>query len=321
MIERLQSQGHRRLARRARISWPPPRAACRRTGCSGSTRHVSLFSRCSASSASSSALVRRIVGGGVHHRAAGSGPPDVRRAHEPRSVSGRGLRTARGDLPGLRQPDRRRAARRRRSACERDVTNKTSTSGTRRNVGASAGLAIVLVIVLLTILAPVLAPQRPGDQFPDRAYAPPMRIHLRDHAGFRAPFVYRQVLDDRVERRFHEDPAAARPSACGLRAGGSSRSIGPSPCCCSVRTRSAETSFRDCSTARACRSGVTLIGALGALLLGPDRRRAGRIAAGPSGCGVDVCRGLRAGAARRVSGACHARAAAAEVEHAGGRSG
>jgi peptide/nickel transport system permease protein len=55
--------------------------------------------------------------------------------------------------------------------------------------------------------APLVSPNPPAAQFVDRAYAPPMRLHIRDAAGFRAPFVYRQRLEDRLARRFVEDRA------------------------------------------------------------------------------------------------------------------
>lgn len=61
------------------------------------------------------------------------------------------------------------------------------------------------------VLAPVLAPNPPAAQFRDRAYAPPMRIRVRDERGFRAPFVYRQHLADRLARRYEEDRSAVVP--------------------------------------------------------------------------------------------------------------
>ncbi len=50
-----------------------------------------------------------------------------------------------------------------------------------------------------------IAPNDPWVQFADRAYAPPMRLHLRAADGWHAPFVYRQVLVDRLSRRFADD--------------------------------------------------------------------------------------------------------------------
>jgi peptide/nickel transport system permease protein len=72
------------------------------------------------------------------------------------------------------------------------------------------GLVPLGFVALAALFAPVLAPQSPATQFTDRVYAPPMHVHLRDAAGWRAPFVYPQVLEDRLMRRFGED--ASRPT-------------------------------------------------------------------------------------------------------------
>jgi peptide/nickel transport system permease protein len=79
-------------------------------------------------------------------------------------------------------------------------------SGRRR-----AGIVLLCVLAAPIVLAPVLAPNAHDVQFRDRAYAPPMRIHVRDVNGFRAPFVYRQQLADRLSRRYDEDRSAALP--------------------------------------------------------------------------------------------------------------
>jgi peptide/nickel transport system permease protein len=76
---------------------------------------------------------------------------------------------------------------------------------------ARIGAWILAAFAALALLAPVIAPNRPGDQFADRAYAPPSRLHFFDASGFRAPFVYRQVLVDRVERTYREDTSAPAP--------------------------------------------------------------------------------------------------------------
>jgi len=70
------------------------------------------------------------------------------------------------------------------------------------------GLWILGVLVLVALFAPLLAPNDPGRQFADRSFAPPMRVHFADAAGLRSPFVFRQRLDDRLERRFSEDRSA-----------------------------------------------------------------------------------------------------------------
>jgi peptide/nickel transport system permease protein len=132
---------------------------------------------------------------------------------------------------------------------------------------AGIGLTVFLMIAVLALLAPVLAPHRPGDQFADRAFAPPMRVHVRDASGLRAPFVYRQTLDDRLERRFHEDRSAARQLVwftggrlVALDQDGPLLLLGGDALGRDVFSRllyGARLSL-----------GVTLIGALGALLLG-----------------------------------------------------
>ncbi len=65
---------------------------------------------------------------------------------------------------------------------------------------AAGGLLITLA--LLALAAPWISPNDPRAQFPDRAFAPPMGIHVRDVDGWHAPFVYRQTLRDRVDRTF-----------------------------------------------------------------------------------------------------------------------
>ena len=79
--------------------------------------------------------------------------------------------------------------------------------GHRQSRGVWIGSAGLMLTALAALSAPVLAPHAPGDQFSDRAYAPPMRIHLRTADGFRAPFVYPQILVDRTVRQYRDDIA------------------------------------------------------------------------------------------------------------------
>jgi peptide/nickel transport system permease protein len=77
------------------------------------------------------------------------------------------------------------------------------------------GAVLLALAATVALLAPLLAPHGQAEQFADRAYAPPMRIHVRDANGFRAPFVYRQVLEDRLLRRYREDTSLAVPIRWG----------------------------------------------------------------------------------------------------------
>ena len=75
----------------------------------------------------------------------------------------------------------------------------------RRRWATTAGLILIVTIAIAAVAAPFLAPNPPHVPFPDRAYAPPMRLHVIGNAGVSAPFVYPQVLEHRVSRTFRED--------------------------------------------------------------------------------------------------------------------
>jgi peptide/nickel transport system permease protein len=66
------------------------------------------------------------------------------------------------------------------------------------------GYALLALVVVAAIAAPVLAPNAPDDRFGDLLYAPPTRVHVWD-GGLHVPFIYRQRLVSRIERRFEED--------------------------------------------------------------------------------------------------------------------
>jgi peptide/nickel transport system permease protein len=73
------------------------------------------------------------------------------------------------------------------------------------------GVSVLVAVAGLALAAPVVAPNSFREQFADRAFAPPMSLRVRDAAGLHAPFVYRQVLEDRLMRRFSEDTAVRVP--------------------------------------------------------------------------------------------------------------
>jgi len=73
------------------------------------------------------------------------------------------------------------------------------------------GVGLILVCGAMTVLAPALAPNPPSTSFEDRSYAPPMRIHLWHGGRWQGPFVYPQVLRNRIMREFDEDRSAPAP--------------------------------------------------------------------------------------------------------------
>ena len=74
-----------------------------------------------------------------------------------------------------------------------------------------AAAGIVLAFVALAALAPWFTANDPQKQFNNRAYAPPMRIHVRDAHGWHLPFVYRQTLVHRLNRTYVEDHSKRVP--------------------------------------------------------------------------------------------------------------
>jgi len=71
--------------------------------------------------------------------------------------------------------------------------------------------AIVGLMTCGALAAPGISPHAPHEQFSDRSYAPPTRVHLRHGDTWHAPFVYRQVLVDRVNRQFADDTSHRVP--------------------------------------------------------------------------------------------------------------
>jgi len=72
--------------------------------------------------------------------------------------------------------------------------------------------AIVLLgIGVLAICAPWIAPNPPDRMLPDRTFAPPMRPHVFGPNGLQRPFVYPQVLEDRLVSRYRADVTETAP--------------------------------------------------------------------------------------------------------------
>jgi peptide/nickel transport system permease protein len=67
------------------------------------------------------------------------------------------------------------------------------------------------IVAGLAIAAPLFAPNDPTTPFANRSFAPPTRIHVHDDSGWHAPFIYRQVLLDRIMSRYAEDTTSRVP--------------------------------------------------------------------------------------------------------------
>ena len=73
-----------------------------------------------------------------------------------------------------------------------------------------AGIALLAVMAVMAALAPWIAPNPPTRSFNDLLPAPPTVVHVWD-GGPTAPFVYRQRIISRLERRFEADTTARVP--------------------------------------------------------------------------------------------------------------
>jgi peptide/nickel transport system permease protein len=131
-----------------------------------------------------------------------------------------------------------------------------------------AAAGFVIAVVAVAALAPWIAVHNPQTMFDNRAFAPPMRVHLKDAQGWHLPYVYPQSLVDRISRIYAEERSHPQP----LRWFSEGRLVsidssgGPLLLCggdalgrdlCSRLIYGARLSL-----------GVSLIGACGALLLG-----------------------------------------------------
>src|SRR5687768_2976750 len=131
-----------------------------------------------------------------------------------------------------------------------------------------AAAALVLAFLAVAALAPWVAANDPQTIFTDRAYAPPMRVHVQDAEGWHWPFVYRQALVNRSSRTFIED----RSQRVSLRWFSEGRLVSIDPSGGPLLLCGADALGRDlCARliyGARLSLGVSLIGACGALLLG-----------------------------------------------------
>jgi peptide/nickel transport system permease protein len=94
--------------------------------------------------------------------------------------------------------------------------NRVQPSGfrVRPRFQAWFGGAVLAIGALCTVFASWIAPYDPHRQFPDYPYAPPMRLRVVDDAGeWHAPFAYRLVLANRLERKYAVDRSTRVPLA------------------------------------------------------------------------------------------------------------
>lgn len=131
-----------------------------------------------------------------------------------------------------------------------------------------AAWGVLIVLMASAAAAGWLSPNDPTRPFPDRTYAPPMRLHVWHEGQWQGPFVYAQRLDDRLSSRYVNDQSRPLP----LRWFRNGRLVSLDPGDGPLLLLGADALGRD-AFARLLHGarlslGVALIGALGALVVG-----------------------------------------------------
>jgi peptide/nickel transport system permease protein len=135
-------------------------------------------------------------------------------------------------------------------------------------MSAILGRWLLILTALFALAAPVLAPNRSSDQFPDRNYAPPTRIHVHDRSGFHAPFIYRQVMVNRLLSEYGEDTSVRVSIAWGAEGRLASVSGDAGPLLLLGADDLGRDIFSRLLFGARLSLGVTCLGAIGALVLG-----------------------------------------------------
>ena len=141
------------------------------------------------------------------------------------------------------------------------------TGRPRRRWSVRIASAVLGFAVILTLVGSALAPHSPNEQFDDRAYAPPTRIHFIDAAGVHAPFMHPLVPVDRLARLYREDESVRIPLVWFQR-GLISSSDPAQPFLLFGADALGRDVFSRLLSGAKLSLGVTLVGVLGALLIG-----------------------------------------------------
>jgi peptide/nickel transport system permease protein len=132
------------------------------------------------------------------------------------------------------------------------------------------GAAIITALGLLALGGPFLVARNPGQQFADFSYAPPMPPHFFDETWtWRGPFFYPLRLVNRLEHRFTEDRSRPTPLAwTGSTTSTTGGNVNDGPWLPLGADALGRDIFARVLLGARLSLGVSLVAALGALLLG-----------------------------------------------------
>ena len=137
----------------------------------------------------------------------------------------------------------------------------------RATFRARIGWMLIILMAAVAAAAPLIAPHQAYEQLGNRTYAPPTRVHVWDH-GFHAPFIRPMTMVDRLRRVYQTDETSRVPLVGAGTSDNSHLSLINQPLMILGGDPIGRDVFSRLVLGARWSLGVTLLGALGALVFG-----------------------------------------------------